>query len=210
MASFFEKLKKGMGVEEEINKKEIIEEKEKEIPAKKSKKTRVKKEKVPKKEKAEIKIEKILIKEKEEPEKKIIMEETKISNSQKIEKPSISVNAEPEKKYEGPAGQLAVDVYQTEKELVIQSAIAGVKADSLDISFERDVISISGIREKPSEDREKVYIYQECYWGHFSRQIMVSVEVDPSRTEATLKDGILTIRVPKIDKEKKRKITVKE
>jgi len=103
---------------------------------------------------------------------------------------------------------LAVDVYQTENELVIQSAIAGVKSEDLDISLEGDVITISGERKKPFEEKED-YFSQECYWGKFSRQIILPVEVDPNRIEASLKDGILTIRAPKLLKEKKRKIIIK-
>jgi len=107
-----------------------------------------------------------------------------------------------------PVGQLAVDVYQTENELVIQSAIAGVKSEDLDISLEGDVITISGERKKPVEEKED-YFSQECYWGKFSRQIISPVEVDPNRIEASLKDGILTVRAPKLLKEKKRKIIIK-
>ena len=116
----------------------------------------------------------------------------------------------PEEKWFKPEGQLAVDVYQTEKELVIQSTIAGIKPEDVDISIEGDKVSIKGKREKPIEEEERNYFYQECYWGAFSREIILPVEVDPSRAEASFKEGILTIRMPKIEREKKRKIAVKE
>jgi len=116
----------------------------------------------------------------------------------------------PEEKWFEPEGQLAIDVYQTEKELVIQSAIAGIKLEDLDISIKGDKVTIKGKREKPIEQGESNYFYQECYWGPFSREIILPVEVDPSRAEAMLKEGILTIRMPKIEREKKRKIEVKE
>jgi HSP20 family protein len=106
-------------------------------------------------------------------------------------------------------GELTVDVYQTEKELVIQSAIAGVKIEDLDISIEGDKVTIRGKRERPPESGERNYFYQECYWGPFFREIILPVEIDPSRAKASLKEGILTIRMPKIEKEKKRKIEVK-
>lgn len=109
-----------------------------------------------------------------------------------------------------PKGQLTVDVYQTEKELVIQSAVAGIKLKDLDISIEKDKLTIEGKREKPLENEERNYFYQECYWGPFSREIILPAEVDPSRSQATFKEGILTIRIPKIEKEKERKIEVKE
>ena len=121
---------------------------------------------------------------------------------------------EKERKFEGKLfeseGQLAIDVYQTEKELVIQSAIAGIKLKDLDISIEKDKLTVKGKREKPIENEKTNYFYQECYWGPFSREIILPVEIDPSRTKASFKEGILTIRMPKIEREKKKKIEVKE
>lgn len=117
---------------------------------------------------------------------------------------------ETEKKWFESEGQLAIDVYQTEKELIIQSAIAGIKLGDLDISIEGDKVTIKGKREKPAETEERNYFYQECYWGPFSREIILPVEVDPSRAKATFKEGILTIRMPKIEREKKRKIEVRD
>ncbi|PIZ87070.1 MAG: hypothetical protein COX92_01985 [Candidatus Nealsonbacteria bacterium CG_4_10_14_0_2_um_filter_40_15] len=105
-------------------------------------------------------------------------------------------------------GQLAIDVYQTENDLVIQSAIAGVKPEILDISMEKDVINIKGSRQRPFEENGD-YFSQECFWGPFSREIILPADVDPNRAEATMKDGILTIRIPKILREKKRRIVVR-
>ncbi len=92
--------------------------------------------------------------------------------------------------------------------MVIQSAIAGIKPEDLDISMERDIITIKGSRQKPFEE-EGDYFTRECYWGSFSREIILPAEVDPERTEAVMKDGILTIRIPKILREKLRKIKVR-
>jgi len=113
------------------------------------------------------------------------------------------------KKLGGQDGQLAVDVYQTDTELVIRSAIAGIKTEDLDISIESDSVIIRGIREHPPEKSEKNYFYQECYWGPFSRQIILPEETDSGRAEASMKEGILTIRIPKIERKEKRKILVK-
>lgn len=108
-----------------------------------------------------------------------------------------------------PKGQLVVDVYRTEKSIVIQSAIAGVKIENLDISVENDMVIIKGIREKPEETEERSYFCQECYWGPFSREIILSEEIDPGRAEAIMKDGILTLRFPRIQRNKKVKIEIK-
>ena len=115
---------------------------------------------------------------------------------------------EEEGKWFEQEGQLAIDIYQTENELVIRSAIAGVKPESVEISFEKDIITIRGRREKPLKEEED-YFSQECYWGPFSREIILPVEVDPNLAEATMKEGILTIRLPKIEREKKKKIIVR-
>ena len=109
-----------------------------------------------------------------------------------------------------PEGKLTVDVYETDGELVIQSAVAGVKPNDLDISIENDRVLIKGQRNQTSKEEGKNYFYKECYWGAFSREIILPVETDPGRAEAFMQQGILTIRLPKIEKEKKRKIEVKE
>jgi HSP20 family protein len=114
-----------------------------------------------------------------------------------------------EEKWLETEGQLAVDVFQTEEELVIQSTIAGVRSDDLDIAIEGDKVTIRGRRERPTKDEKINYFYQECYWGPFSREIILPVEIDPSRATALFKEGVLVIRMPKIEREKKRKIVVK-
>ena len=107
-----------------------------------------------------------------------------------------------------PEGELAVDVYQTNDEIVIQSTIAGVKSEDLDISIENDTVTISGERKNVVEDSGKNYFYQECFWGAFSRQIILPEEVDGSRAEATMKDGVFTLRLPRIERQKVRKVKV--
>jgi len=71
------------------------------------------------------------------------------------------------------------------------------------------MVTIKGIREKEEEISQKDYYYQELYWGPFSRSVILPVEVDADEAQASLKNGILTIRLPKVDKEKKHKIKVK-
>ena len=105
-------------------------------------------------------------------------------------------------------GQLAIDVYETNGDFVIQSTIAGVKAENLDITVENDMVTIRGSRQTQAELEGKKYYYQECYWGAFSRQVILPEEVDGSKAEATMKDGVLTLKIPKVKKIQKRKITV--
>jgi len=123
---------------------------------------------------------------------------------------SIESKSEKEKKQSSAEGKLTVDVYQTNKDLIIQSAIAGINREDLDISIEKDIVIIKGNRKIPNEKEERNYFYQECFWGPFSREIILPIEVDPSRTKATMEKGILTIRMPKIEREKKREIKIGE
>lgn len=106
-------------------------------------------------------------------------------------------------------GQLMVDVYQTPTEIVIKSAVAGVKPEDIDISIVNDMITIKGKRELDETVRSDNYFYQECYWGSFSRSIILPIEIDADRVNASLKNGILTIRLPKIDKNKIKKVKIK-
>ena len=106
-------------------------------------------------------------------------------------------------------GQLTIDVYQTDSEIVIKSTIAGVKPEDLDVSINNDMVVIKGERKFEEEIREEDFYYQECYWGSFSRSIVLPVDVLSEKAEASLKNGILTIRLPKAETNKVKKIQVR-
>ncbi len=106
-------------------------------------------------------------------------------------------------------GQLAIDVYETQKKIIIKSTIAGVKPENLDISLNNDMLTIRGKREMNKKVKEENYLYQECYWGSFSRSIIMPVEVDSKNIDATLENGILTIALQKIKHEQNIPIKVK-
>lgn len=97
-------------------------------------------------------------------------------------------------------GQLTVDVYQDKNNVIIKSTIAGVEPDDIDISIDNDMITIRGKREKDRTIREDDYFYQECYWGSFSRSIILPVDVEADQVEASIKNGILTVTLPKSHK----------
>lgn len=116
-----------------------------------------------------------------------------------------------EKEWFEPEGKLAVDVYKTDDEVVIESPVAGIKPEDINITIKGEVLTIRGIRERLEEPAEKKdYFTQECYWGKFSREVILPEETDPGRAEALLKDGILVIRIPKIHREKERVVKIKE
>jgi HSP20 family protein len=107
-------------------------------------------------------------------------------------------------------GQLSVDVYGTEDEVVIVSTIAGVKPEHIDISINNDMLTIRGERVEEKEESADDYYYQECYWGGFSRSIILPVEVESDKVAANLKNGVLTVRLPKARKSKSISVKVKE
>lgn len=106
-------------------------------------------------------------------------------------------------------GQLTVDVYQTPTEIVIQSTIAGVNPEDLDIAITAESVTIRGKREKMEEVKDDDYFFQECYWGRFARQIILPQEIDAENANASMKNGVLTIRLPKLNREKTKKLKVK-
>ena len=104
---------------------------------------------------------------------------------------------------------LAVDMHQTPSDIIITAMVAGVRPENLEVDIGREAISIKGSRMEQNETAKEDYFYQELYWGSFSRTIVLPQEVDPDIAEAVSKNGILLIRLPKINKEKKKSLKVK-
>ena len=107
-------------------------------------------------------------------------------------------------------GELTVDVYQTDKNIVIQTAIAGISKDDLEIVTEKDMVTIRGERERMEEEEIEEFFIEECFWGPFCKEIVLPEETDPSRIKATMNKGVLTIKVPRIEREKKRQIELED
>lgn len=106
-------------------------------------------------------------------------------------------------------GELAVDVYQTPTHIIIKAMIAGVKPEDLDVSITRDMVTLRGKRERHTEGTAGDFFFQELYWGSFTRTIVLPQEVEIEDAEATEKHGLLTIRLPKLDKGRHAKLKVK-
>jgi HSP20 family protein len=107
-------------------------------------------------------------------------------------------------------GELAVDVYQSGHNIIVKSTIAGVKIEDLEIYLHNDLLTIRGKRESGLEENGSDYFYKECYWGGFSRSIILPVEVQADHVEATLKNGILKIVMPIAQKSKLISVKVRE
>jgi len=106
-------------------------------------------------------------------------------------------------------GELNIDMYQTKDNVIIKSTIAGVKPEDLDITIANDMLTIRGERRREERIEQEDYFYQECYWGGFSRSVILPIDVDTESIEADLRDGILTVILPKAAKAKTKKIKVK-
>ena len=105
-------------------------------------------------------------------------------------------------------GELSVDVFQSDDYVVIKSTIAGVKPEDIDIAIDNDMITIRGERSQEETVQEDDYLYQECYWGAFSRSIILPVEVKSEEVQASLKNGVLTVKLPKAKKSKSVSVKV--
>lgn len=105
-------------------------------------------------------------------------------------------------------GALTVDVFKEGGDIVIQSTIAGATSDDIDISILDDMVTIRGTRQPDTKVATADYFYQELYWGPFSRSIILPEEVDAEAAKASMKNGILTVRLPTMEKAKTKKLKI--
>lgn len=106
-------------------------------------------------------------------------------------------------------GELTVDVYQTADDIVIKTIVAGVKPEDLDISITRDMVTVRGARQETREVEDNDYFHKELYWGSFSRTILLPQEIDVDAAEAIERHGLLTLKLPKLDKTRQTKLKVR-
>jgi len=138
----------------------------------------------------------------------------KITENDRKEETKEEKNIEEETKldsdiFEEDEGQLTIDVYQNPNDIIIESTIAGVKPEDLDVSITNESVTIRGKRGNEKTIKDEDYFYQECYWGKFSRSIILPQEIDSEKSVASLKNGILIIKLPKLNREKTKKLKVK-
>ena len=124
---------------------------------------------------------------------------------------SNSVFTSEENNKEVQEGQLAVDVYETSSAIVAESIIGGVNPDDINVSVSNNVLTIKGVREKSIEADENInYFVSECFWGPFSRSIVLPCEVDVDSIKAAIKKGMLRVTLPKLVGSKTKKIIIEE
>lgn len=110
---------------------------------------------------------------------------------------------------ESNSGQLAIDVINRQNDIIIKTMIAGVKPQDLDIQITRDMVTINGHREEDLEINEQDYYHRELFWGSFTRNVILPEEIDVDAAEAKEKHGLLEIKLPKLDKNRKTKLNVR-
>ncbi|MEK7544649.1 MAG: Hsp20/alpha crystallin family protein [Patescibacteria group bacterium] len=106
-------------------------------------------------------------------------------------------------------GQLAVDIYQTAKEIIILAPIAGVDSKDVDVSVTDEVLTIKGARHLERKIEEEDYFTKECFWGGFSRSIILPESAELGKINATFEKGILEIRIPRGERIKTKVVRIK-
>ena len=103
----------------------------------------------------------------------------------------------------------AIDMYQTDNEVVVKAALPGIKADEVQINVNSDVLTIKGEMKHEEEKKDKSWHIREHRWGAFERSIRLPTGVLSDKAKAEFDNGILTITLPKSEDVKPRTITVK-
>lgn len=107
-------------------------------------------------------------------------------------------------------GQLSVDVHETKNELIVVAPMAGADSQSLEVNVHGDLLTIRGVRNMPVDASLDQTHHTECYWGRFSRSIVLPVDVKGELANAEFTNGVLVIKIPKQTIHKKIPIKVVE
>ena len=103
----------------------------------------------------------------------------------------------------------AVDMYQTDNEVVVKVALPGIKADEVQLNVTGEVLTIKGETKQENETKEKAYHIREQRWGTFERSLVLPTEVVADKAKADFENGILTITLPKAEEVKPKTINIK-
>jgi HSP20 family molecular chaperone IbpA len=137
--------------------------------------------------------------------KSAMQQDTRFSRLQKISSAEDDYN-EPSEPDEESEAELAVDVFYNDREIIIQTMTAGIKKEHLEIILAREEITIRGRRDNPNDSYQNEFVIQELYWGPFARTINLPDEVAIDEASATEHHGLLTIKLPKFNKNRTVKL----
>jgi HSP20 family protein len=102
----------------------------------------------------------------------------------------------------------SMDVVENEGEFLVRCDLPGVKKDDVELSISSNVLTIKGEKHSEQAKEETKYYRRESWSGSFQRSIALSESVDPDKVEAELKDGVMTIRLPKREELKPKQIAI--
>lgn len=94
-------------------------------------------------------------------------------------------------------GELLIDMYERDDAIVVRAFVAGLEPEQLDISLDGDILTIRGTRTEFEEVHDNRFFHRECYWGSFSRSVMVPGDIEHTRIRALFKNGVVYIELPK-------------
>lgn len=102
-----------------------------------------------------------------------------------------------------------IDVNETDSAFEIKADMPGMKKGDIEIEVQEGVLKISATKEDENkEEKDGELVRQERYYGHYFRQIPLGSNIDEQQVHASLEDGVLSIKVPKLEQEQAKKITV--
>ena len=102
-----------------------------------------------------------------------------------------------------------IDMYQTDKDVVVKATLPGVDAEDVEISIAGDILTIKGEHSEEEEVNEGDYIHRERRIGTFTRSVHLPVSVDSNKADAVFDKGVLTVTLPKKEESKPKKIKAK-
>lgn len=103
----------------------------------------------------------------------------------------------------------AIDMYQTDDEVVVKAVLPGIKSDEVQINVTGDILTIKGEMKQKDEIKEKNYHIREQRWGAFERSVRLPVTVVSDKAKADFENGVLTVTLPKAEEVKPKLITIK-
>jgi len=106
------------------------------------------------------------------------------------------------------ADSLTLDVYETDDTFIVKASLPGVKPEDMDIHIENNVLTVCGEARQEEKAENTRYHWQERWFGRFERSVRLPSLVDADKVEANLKDGVLTVSIPKAEEVKPKKVTV--
>lgn len=120
-----------------------------------------------------------------------------------------TIHTSPQSMIENEVGELPIDMYETEHEIIINAIIGGVLSENLTLSITRDTVTIEGKRENNKSIQDNQYHYRELFWGSFARSVTLPEEIEIDAAEAIERHGMLLIKFPKLDKARKAQLKIK-